>query len=280
MRRMPTSKVNAVSKVRPYWHVDLKWAFGLIAVLLVTLTLLFAGFARATAKKTATTAIATATALLFSQNGLDAGDDIQQLRDMIKASPKKSIGLVPGINITVTADDLKGATPREIRINIFQKIADPIYEGGSAGLTQLITDPSLRSLFSNAAFMFFTKASHDGWQITALVLGLIALLPLATASLFSRRVGRIVTPAVIILTAALPLAVVLIILTSAFAVSGAVTAKVAPPDFLTSVFSQVLPALLRIVSSVFTLALIVSAALFLAAIVGRIILAVRNQARR
>ena len=180
-------------ETRPYWHVDVKWIAGLLLVIPLSLTLLVYGLVQITAEEPAIRTMSTAMALAFSPGGLDDESDIAQLRQLLSASPDKSIELAPGLPITVREEDIAGLSPREARLAIMRKVAEPLYNDGVEAFLAQIEDPELRAAIGDVSVLLdlSTRETH-GWLLGALVvLATVSSVLSVPLVLFSYRFGRL-----------------------------------------------------------------------------------------
>ncbi len=193
-------------KPRPYWHVDAKWAAGLVLAVMLNITLVLSGLVQFTDEEPAVEVLTKSTALLFSPNGLDNETDIEILRLVLALSPDGAIQPIPGMGISVTAQEIEGLTPREIRLNFFQQWADVIYQDGIQGLAELADDAALKEqiLQSGAVFNLLTQETHRGVKLgfnLAILACVMMLIPLVV---FSVRFGRVGSPGCAFFFASLP----------------------------------------------------------------------------
>ncbi len=142
---MSEEKADAQPKIRLGWMSDAKWVVGIVAFFVVAATALVMVTAKLTERETAITIITTVTATMFSPQGLDDPGDIEKLRAGLKAQPGKTIEPFPGVS--VTAADIEGQSPREIRLSLFRRLAEPIYDRGTLATSK---NPTSEVGFSGA----------------------------------------------------------------------------------------------------------------------------------
>ena len=198
--------VEPIKKLRPYWHVDAKWIAGLILVIILNVTLLLAGLVQLTAEQPAIEILTMSTALLNSPNGLDDEADIALLRLALAVSPDGTIQPVPGLQISISAQEIEGLTPREMRLRYFQKWAEPVYQDGIEGLAALADDPALKAeiLEQGAWYNALTLKTHRTLQQAFVLSGAAGFFFLLLLVLFSYRFGRIASPGWVLLLGSLP----------------------------------------------------------------------------
>jgi hypothetical protein len=193
-------------KPRPYWHVDAKWIAGLLLSLTLSVTLLIFGLVQVTAEKPAIDVLTLGMALMYSPNGLDDETEIEEMRQLLEASPDGSIQPIPGLQISVRERDIEGLTPREVRLHFFRMWAEPVYQDGIEGLADLADDPELRSeiIEGGGLFNVLTLKTHQALQrglVVAVIASLLLFIPLV---IFSYRFGRIGSPGCVFFFASLP----------------------------------------------------------------------------
>jgi len=188
---------------RPYWHVDLKWVFGILFFFALGAALLLYNLAAITERERATTMSATIIASLFSKNGLDDDKDIIEFRQKAASIPGDIITPVeqfPWLKISKT--DLMTKSPREIRIAIFRNLTDPIYDKGLVGASaEFSADPAAQKQFQKDATLLgvFTKATHETFQAAFMWAAIAAGVLLVLVTYFSHGWGRLVSPGVVLL---------------------------------------------------------------------------------
>ncbi len=120
-------KPESAVKARPAWIGDAKWVVGILAFFVVAATALVMSLTKLTEREPALTMMSTVMATLMSPQGLDDPGDADKLRAHLKAvSPGASFEPIPGVSIT--AADIEGKSPRELRLMIFRRLAEPIYD--------------------------------------------------------------------------------------------------------------------------------------------------------
>mgnify|MGYP001041475591 CR=1 FL=1 len=261
-------------KPRPYWHVDAKWISGLILAFLLSATLLVYGLVQVTAEQPAVEALTLATALMFSPNGLDDATEIDIMRLALLASPDGTIQPIPGLRISVSEQEIEGLTSREIRLFYFQKWAEPIYQEGIQGLADLADDPELKAQILEGGSMFnaLTLQTHHSLQRVFryfVVACLVMLIPLV---LFSFRFGRIGNPGCVFFFASLPGAVIFTLI--GMAVKPVITpaeGEQAITGMLTTLASNVLPAIARELGRIHLMVLGLGVGLVLLAAISSIV---------
>jgi hypothetical protein len=269
-------KFDAVDN-RPHWYVDAKWMFGSIFVFVFGLFLLSVGLFNLSTPTTGVNTLAKIVAVEFSRNGLDDSTEIQMLRDQLAASTNGTIKPIPTLNISISAKDLAGKTPREIRLMFFRQIALPIYNDGQ-GAENVLKDPAVKASFQGDTLLLravFSAHSHNVISVAMYVLGTISVLLLGLVIFFSFRLGRLANPGLQILVSSWLWALIFFI-----------TAKVAPTATLslgflgesaayggmvTPFIHEVVPDVANILLQPYLYASILGLGLLAIALVGKII---------
>jgi hypothetical protein len=176
---------------RPYWHVDAKWIIGILLAWLLSAALIAVSAWRVTSPDTAIDLATLTVAAAFSPDGLDDPGDMASLRgDMIQ---QRQTSIDPlGTGIGITRDELDAFSPREARLHLFRQVVEPMYYGevepdDDAGMAGLIT-----------------YGMHTTLRWVAVVLAVLALGLGWALVRFSDRLGRLVSPSVVVLAAAVP----------------------------------------------------------------------------
>lgn len=178
------------SKPRPYWHVDLKWICGIFvfialfaaSVLCVVSTIMSPSVAIPTATYIA--------AQQFSKNGLDDPKDIEKIKKELEKTHKTEFKPFEGVDARITKSDLNNLTPREIRLKLFRQVVEPIYHSQASKETM--------RQYGVVAFinekMYGTLTSLFAWSLV------VSAVFIAGLVYFSHRFGKLVSPALLLLT--------------------------------------------------------------------------------
>lgn len=245
----------------------------LLSLIGLTSGLFTAGLYRLTARQPAIDLATTLVASAFSPNGLDDPSGVTELQAELDSAPNGELRPLENINVVVRQKDIAGKSPREIRIYLFRQITEPLYDLGPAAVEKLA--PGLQSEESFASELgvaaIFTATSHHTIGVVLVSLLLASAACLVVAILFSRRFGRLVTPAVALLVASLPGMSLLLILSGA----AHATDTVQPVSLTTSIVQEAVPFVLTAFKPIYIGAILVAGALLLTALVGKIILRVR-----
>lgn len=209
MSKLP-APTQSSQRVRPYWHVDAKWIFGILLSVILALWLLLVVAYNVTSREVAVPTIKGVLQAFI--NSIPVGEASQEaiddFRQQIAESPTKSLQLIPGAPAITEAD--LNLSPEQLRDKIFNPIldiAEPLYDKGARALAQEQTDDKVaqdKLVNDLSAVGILSKQSHEAigqWVI----IGLFAVLAVGVpAALFSYRFGRIVTPASVMLIVGLP----------------------------------------------------------------------------
>jgi hypothetical protein len=196
------------TKVRPYWHVDLKWIAGILLFFSLGFSLLLAAMYNVTQRDVATEAGTVVVASLFSPNGLDAPEDLTELRRQLAASPNKTIAPIPSFpTATITESDVDTLSPRDLRLKIFRQVIAPIYDKGVEGAAKEFTsDPDQQKKFANDAqlLQLLTKQTHDAIGAMLVLTVSVSVLFAAAVVFFSYRWGRVANLGLVFLLVSIP----------------------------------------------------------------------------
>lgn len=203
--KLPFKKSDTL-RLRPYWHVDLKWicAILLTAVLAATLPVTVAH--RLTEKGPATNLIAYTMAGMTSPQGIDSEAGLAEMKARVLEKGSETVKLA-GIDVVFTAQDMNTLSPRELRLKVFRAFADRFYDQGAKGLAQNQGfDAATVKKFENDASLInlFSAEMHERIGTVLLWMALADLLLVAAVIFFSRRFGRLVSPGVVFLLVGLP----------------------------------------------------------------------------
>ena len=196
---------------RPYWHVDAKWITGLLLFFTLSITFLAFNLWQVTAADPGINALTLLLASAFSPEGLDSEADIAFMQEQLQASSTGEIQPIPGLRITIRAEDVAGMSPREVRLFFFRQWAEPLYYQGAAGLAELADDPEMRQSIEEGIgpLTLLSAESHQQLLPVWVGLALLDLLLIGLLIIFSNRFGRLSSPGCVLFLTALPAAALL-----------------------------------------------------------------------
>ena len=196
---------------RPYWHVDAKWITGLLLFFTLSITFLAFNLWQVTAADPGINALTLLLASAFSPEGLDSEADIAFMQEQLQASSTGEIQPIPGLRITIRAEDVAGMSPREVRLFFFRQWAEPLYYQGAAGLAELADDPEMRQSIEEGIgpLTLLSAESHQQLFPVWVGLALLDLLLIGLLIIFSNRFGRLSSPGCVLFLTALPAAALL-----------------------------------------------------------------------
>lgn len=193
---------------RPYWHVDVKWLFGLILTFTLATSYLLTGLFFITTRDTATNLSASLITSYFS-HGSDALSDqrtAQDIRTKMDQAHSDTFYPFEGLKIAITRHNLDTMSIPQIKHKIFLALTTPLYDQGVQGFaTSLTDDPEKQKKFANDATLlgFFTAETHQKiFTILAIALA-INLFFAAGLVYFSYHAGRVVSPGVVLVVSSL-----------------------------------------------------------------------------
>lgn len=197
------NKPAVAVKQRPYWHVDMKWVCGIGAFFALSAALVLVNLAILTERERAVELSATVIAGLFSRNGIEDAEGVEEFRRLAAAAPGDEVAPIPQYPwLKVSKDDAANLSPRELKVKIFRQLTEPIYDNGLSETARRVSDnPDEQQKFQKDAALLglLTRSTHETLRQFALIAGLAATLFLVGAVLFSAGWGRLVTPGIIAL---------------------------------------------------------------------------------
>lgn len=197
--------MNELHKPRPYWHVDLKWVCGLLALLGLGASLLLFNLSALTERATAIKLSGTIVASLFSRDGLDDEKGLAEFRQKAAAAPGDVVTPMEQYpQLQISKHEALTLSARELRIAIFSQLTTPIYDKGLKGAAAEMTpDLAAQEKFVRDAALLgvFTKKAHATVQRAFYIVAVVTVILLAGAIYFSAGIGRLVTPGILLLAA-------------------------------------------------------------------------------
>ncbi len=201
-------KSGAKDHARPYWHVDAKWICAILALFALGLALLFYTLSTVTKRDFAVRASATVIANLFSREGLDSNEGLEELRKKAKDIPGDTITPIEEFpQITISKEDIQTLEPRELRIKLFSQLTGTVYDKGLEGAADEFTDnPKDREEFINQASVLgvFTESTHQSIKRIFWITAITSIVFLAGVIYFSAGWGRLVSPGLLLLLVGIP----------------------------------------------------------------------------
>jgi hypothetical protein len=250
---------------RPYWHVDLKWVFGIIFAAGLAVTLILHVLTTLTSKSVAIPVATQVAAGMFSRQGLDDSADIEQLKQKARLQPGDKVETLPGIFITKV--ELETLSPRELRLRIFSRVVTPYYELGAKEVAARQTaDPAERADIERQAGLLalLNQATHDTLATSRMISFGALILPLIGLVYFSAGFGRLVSPGLVMVLLTFPAAILGLITQIAQRSSkpfgsdgpGAAAGPGLSPESILTIMNGILPGYLAIFGLGITLLLI------------------------
>jgi hypothetical protein len=201
-------KASAKDHKRPYWHVDAKWVCAILALFALGLALMFYTLSTITKRDFAVKASATVIANLFSREGLDSTEGLNELRKKAQNTPGNTVTPIEQFpEITISKQDIQNLEPRELRIKLFSQLTGTVYDKGLEGAADEFTNnPEDREEFINQAstLSVFTYSTHQAMKQMFWVTLFISLFLLAGVIYFSAGWGRLVSPGLLLLLVGIP----------------------------------------------------------------------------
>lgn len=188
--------------IRPYWHVDAKWIFGILATFFLTLSLLLYVLANLTSEKTFIPLATLVVASQFSRDGLDDPREIEETKRKYLNSGEDVFYPLGNKNVKITRAELETLSPREIRLRIFRQVVEPYYYEGAEGVANRTTaTPKQKEQIKKQAGLlsFANKKTHQTFFTFFLISVIPVVLAFTGLIYFSYRYGKLISPAVVLL---------------------------------------------------------------------------------
>lgn len=224
------------SKIRPYWHVDLKWVFGILLFLSLAVSSILFLLSTLLSPNVAVPSATYIVATQFSKNGLDDRTEIQQIQKKMEALGVTTLQPIEGADVQISKDELSRLSPREIRLKIFRQVVEPIYYRSASSKS------NEQAMKQYGALAFLTSDTHR--LISALFWWSLAPVALFMAGMvfFSWRYGRLVSPAIMLLLFGTgPTLLILLIINTVKGSTGEDQGGILSPELTKDIAAAVLP---------------------------------------
>lgn len=265
--------------IPPAWHKDAKWIFGILLVILLGPTLLVAVFFQMTTEKNAVSMMSTSMAVAFSQKGIDDPTEINQFKNSMGSA--SSVQPIPGLDISITKQDMENSSPREIRLNFFKKLAESFYKDGEQGLLKLATTEKMKEDMSGGVgfLSLFTANAHQFIQGLLIGASIVCLIFMAFFVYFSHGFGRLANPGIALVLVSAPGALLALIVKMVME-GGAIEPPVVGDFVSVAGYALVnfLPIILPILTGIYIWSLLAGFGLIVAAILGKMIFGLTKKA--
>jgi len=192
---------------RPSWQIDLKWALGLAACLLLLASGVLYSLAQATGRDTA---IPLSTALIATGiNERVTDEEYALVQASATANPEAEASLSP-VAIPVVGAEIAGLTKEQAVALVAGKLAVVLYEDGPQAADALLVKPApdaegAQKPISLGPAGALSDRYHSKFSTYFAVAGLGALVLLCAVGFLSRGLGRLGSPAFIVALASAPL---------------------------------------------------------------------------
>lgn len=259
--------VKLFPTVRPYWHVDAKWIFGILFSLSLIACLLLSVASVLTSKDRAPEIVASVIGMNFIRDG---SIDIKEAEKKIDQAGG-AIHPIPYMqSVVITKADLK-LTPNEISLKVFLPLTKIIYDKGVEGAADQFTKTEKqREQFINQASLLrlFTSSTHLALQLPLTIFYILSVLFAAAVAYFSAGWGRLSNLGLLLFFISLPGTVFSLLLLN-------------PPHDGKGSFSSLPPILTHDIGSAlgqyFVFVTWAGAIMLIAALVGKIVTTIRNR---
>lgn len=176
------------------------------------------------------------------------------------------------LTVAVRYDEVAELPPRETKLLIFRKVAEPLYHDGPEGILRLAPNVEAKQaerLERDAGLVTpLTEDSHQRLRVPLEILGAVSLVLIVLLARFSSGLGRLVSPGVVLVLGGLPGLLLLAILSGVGDQAGALPAgETVGIDYAAR---QAVPITLPALTWGYLASLGLGAALLFAAAVGRV----------
>lgn len=272
--------------MRPSWHKDLKWLFGLICLIAVLVAAATYSLRSLTAQEPAT-GIFSAIMTSFAKEG-DGEESWPDMQAQAAEHPDEEF-TIEGVTLPVKGNEIAGLSYDEAVDLVVGRIADELYvegphaveeyfqseataeEGSSEGDEGGSGDQSEE--FGLGPFGLLTRGTHDTLHDVFTIAAAVAVVTMIPLAFFSRRFGRLGSPGVVVALGTAPLTLVW------FAVHKATAGEGGSDDLGASLATAVGPTAAD-VSERFLTVFLLGVAMIGVAILGNVGLALWRRLRR
>jgi hypothetical protein len=197
--------MEKTAKVRPYWHVDFKWVFGILAFASLWGGLLLNAFSTLTEKPNATAITSSVVSNILTTNGIDTATGIEQLKAQAAQLPDGAVLSVPNLpEIKISKEELLSKSSDEIKALALSQLTGPLYEQGLSKTSETVTqtDAQKQSFTQQAGILgVISKQTHEWLAIASKVALATSIIWFVGLIYFSSGWGRLVSPGVVLLLA-------------------------------------------------------------------------------
>ncbi len=262
---------------RPYWHVDLKWIFGIGSYLILVILVLCIGFYQLTTQKVAVAIISNGAAAIINPEASENTNTIVEIKQKMDTEHTDIFYPFPDHSIVITREDVNTLSAKEIENKVYMQLAEAIYNNklttvDASGQSQ---NSSLQKF---GVLAVFTSQFHNNIGSILLVLIFPLLLFLSLTIYFSAGYGRLISPAIVILIATGPLCLVTLI-TSALLhrSSSQIGSVVDQSGRVDNAISTVLPITTTELVRTYGLISLIAIILFVIATIGKVLQIMKNR---
>jgi hypothetical protein len=264
--------------MRPFWHLDAKWLFGLACVTAIIVARGLYSAAKLTERDPAT-GIFSGVMTTFAKES-DGSKEFDKLQAKAAAKPNKDF-TIEGVTLPIKGREIAGLSYDEAVDLVVGRIAVILYTDGPDAVEQFFEDTSEADSDKESAgkdedsgmgpFSVLTQDSHDT-IVRIFRFSLIPVLILAVPLIFfSRRFGRLGSPGVVLAAGTAPFALLW------FVVKQAASRTVG--DGVEGALAEALSPTAADLSSAFLRLLILGAAAVAIAVAGHVGFALRHRSR-
>lgn len=145
------------NRTRPAWYRDAKWLCGILLALAIAAGTLLISLAQLTRPELGQRVLNTILSLTLLPETYQADPDEEPVLEEVETVvegldyiPGEPLTLIPGVDATISAADIKTVDAEEARNRIATLLADDIVAGGIPRATERLNDSTLNAQFSQA----------------------------------------------------------------------------------------------------------------------------------
>lgn len=265
-------------KPRLYWYVDLKWISGILFLTSLFVAIQVFTLYKITSPQLAIRIITITTASMYSPDGLDDTKTLDEVREKMLAEKTEVFYPFPDKTIAITKSDIQTMSARDLRLKIFSQLAEKIYYNKldikSVGQSETGQNNAFKQF---GLIAIFTEQFHNSVSSMLWWFALPCVLFLALMIYFSAGFGRLVSPAVVIIIAAGPSALISLAIANAPRRQPVSAAKA--DDVMArvgGVLSDVVPQTVTQISKIYGALLLIAVLLLLTAGLGKLITVIKK----
>ncbi|MFQ6019938.1 MAG: hypothetical protein ACE5KW_04200 [Dehalococcoidia bacterium] len=200
--------------MRPYWHVDLKWAFGLACLFCIVAASLLYSLLKLTEEEPATSVFTAFTADLL-ENQLSP-EEYAEIQRLARENPNRKFA-VSGVTFPIKGSEIAGLSRAEATELAVSRVAKVLYNDGTEAAEIFFPSDDEGAGVDLGPFALLSADVHDTLKPFVIAFAVLAGAMAVPTAFFSRSFGRIGSPGVVLAVAGAPFAVFWFVVRSAAA---------------------------------------------------------------